>query len=87
MAALGDQAFHQNDYPNDPSERIPFIEGYAHVGNWQRAKELTQESADVTSLMRPMLCGLWQRIGQNTNASREKDGTIKAIKVELNCTS
>jgi hypothetical protein len=34
-----------------------------------------------------MLCGLWQRIGQNTNASREKDGTIKAIKVELNCTS
>jgi hypothetical protein len=87
VAALGDQAFQQKDYPNDPSERIPFIEGYAHVGNWQRAKELTQESADVTSLMRPMLCGLWQRIGQTINGGPEKDGTIIAVKAELNCTS
>jgi hypothetical protein len=87
VAALGDQAFQLKDYPNDPSERIPFIEGYAHVGNWQRAKDLTQESADVTSLMRPMLCGLWQRIRQTTGASPEKDGTIKVVEAELNCTS
>jgi hypothetical protein len=37
--------------------------------------------------MRPMLCGLWQRIGQTTNASPEKDGTIKVVEAELNCTS
>ena len=86
VAALGDQAFQLKDYPNDPSERMPFIEGYAHVGNWQRAIELTQDSESVTSLMRPMLCGLWQRINQTTNASPEKDDTIKVEKAELNCT-
>ncbi len=85
VTVLGDQAFQLNDYPNDPSERLPFIEGYAHLGNWQRAKDLTEQSAEVTSLMRPMLCGLWQRIAQNTNASSEKDDTIKAVEHELNC--
>jgi len=87
VAALGDQAFQLKDYPNDPSERMPFIEGYAHMGNWQRARELTQASADVTSLMRPMLCGLWQRIGQNTTASPQKDDTIKLVGGDLHCTS
>ncbi|MDR3576680.1 MAG: hypothetical protein P4L50_22675 [Anaerolineaceae bacterium] len=86
VTALGDLAFQLKDYPNDPSERIPFIEGYAHVGNWQRAKELTQESAEVSSLMRPMLCGLWQRIAQTTHAGPEKDDTIKAVNNKLHCT-
>lgn len=85
VAALGDQAFQLKDYPNDPSERMPFIEGYAHVGNWSRAKELTQESADITNLMRPMLCGLWQRIGRNTSASPDRDKTVKMVEDSLHC--
>jgi len=31
VASLGDLAFNQTDYPNDPSERLVFIEGYAHT--------------------------------------------------------
>jgi hypothetical protein len=31
IARLGDSAFSINDYPNDASERVPFIFGYAHT--------------------------------------------------------
>jgi len=62
VTALGDQAFASGDYPNDPMERLPFIEGYAHTGDWPRAQELTRESAAITPLMQPVLCRLWGRI-------------------------
>ncbi len=68
VARLGDQAFAGSDYPNDPMERLPFIEGYAHVGNWGRAGELTRESDAITPLMRPILCKLWGRIAAHTAA-------------------
>lgn len=65
VARLGEEAFASGDYPNDPMERLPFIEGYAHTGDWPRARELTQESDGITPLMRPILCKLWQRIEQD----------------------
>ena len=68
-------------------ERMPFIEGYAHLGQWQQAAQLTQQSADVTPLMRPLLCGLWTRIAQTTPASQPKDLTVKALQPELHCPS
>ena len=53
VAALADQAFGLGDYPNDPTERLPFIEGYAHVERWEQAMELTRQSADISPVMRP----------------------------------
>jgi len=66
VVALGEAAFNLGDYPNDPMERLPFIEGYAHTGNWTRALEISQEAAAITPLMQPILCRLWQRIEQDT---------------------
>jgi hypothetical protein len=85
VANLGDIAFTLNDYPNDPMERFPFIEGYAHTGNWERAFELTKESQNVTEFMEPLLCRLWQRIDRTTTGTPEKDGIITTINAELNC--
>ena len=85
VAALGDQAFGQNDYPNDPSERLVFIEGYAHTGNWQRARELSQETRQVTSAMQPVLCRLWQRIAESTPSTPDKEATLPAVRAELRC--
>ncbi len=85
VANLGDIAFTLNDYPNDPMERFPFIEGYAHVGNWERALELTEQSQGVTEFMEPLLCRLWQRIDRSTTETPEKDGIITAINTELDC--
>jgi len=85
VASLGDQAFSQPDYPNDPSERLVFIEGYAHTGNWERARQLSQETRRVTAAMQPMLCRLWQRIDGATPTSPEKSVTLQAVRSELQC--
>ena len=85
VVALGEEAFATGDYPNDPMERIPFIEGYAHVGKWSRAIELTHESLNVTPMMMPILCQLWERISSSTPDSLEKDETIQNIMREMSC--
>ena len=85
VSKLGDLAYDLNDYPNDPSEHFPFIEGYAHTGNWDRAAELTDQSHLVTPLMDPLLCRLWQRIDTSTPGSQEKDKTIALLYNQLAC--
>jgi hypothetical protein len=85
VADLGDQAFALGDYPNDPAERLPFIEGYAQVQNWERALALTGETAAITPLMDAPLCGLWQRIDQTAPDSPEKAAAVGSARGQLNC--
>lgn len=85
VAALGDAAFALDDFPNDPMERLVFIEGYAHTGGWQRALELSAESQRVTPLMQEPLCALWARIARNTPASAEKEAALAAVEADLGC--
>ncbi|MBI9049730.1 MAG: hypothetical protein JEZ00_09945 [Anaerolineaceae bacterium] len=82
---LGDIAFTLGDYPNDPTERFPFVEGYAHIGNWQQALTLSNESAAISDLVHPMICRLWQRIELETADSIQKTDTILSVQSELNC--
>ncbi len=85
VVTLGEQAFASGDYPNDPVERFPFIEGYAHTGDWSRALELTEQSFKVTSLMQPMLCRLWQRIDEQTTPTLQKEETLQEVESLLQC--
>jgi len=63
VAKLGDTALKLDDHPNNPVERFVFIEGYAHVGNWDRALKLSNESYKVSKdYVGPLLCQLWKRI-------------------------
>jgi hypothetical protein len=87
VAALGDMAFTLDDYPNDPMERTPFIEGYAHVGRWDRAIELSRESYNVTDQMQPVLCRLWDRIQQETADTRDKVQAMQEIQGLLRCST
>ncbi len=84
-AALGDEAFALGDYPNDPAERMPFIEAYAHVGRWQDALEQTRLAADISPAMQPVLCRLWQRIEEQTGADPLKDRARAELADWLNC--
>jgi hypothetical protein len=85
VASLGDEAFASGDYPNNPVERVPFIEGYAHIGSWQRAAELTLETYQVTSLTQPLLCKLWERIESETPQEQIKTETIISLRSEMGC--
>jgi hypothetical protein len=85
VAQLGAEAFRLGDYPNDPAERLVFIEGFAHVENWPQALDLTWTSNDITDLMRPLLCRLWNRIDEDMPASPGKQDALDAVQTELEC--
>jgi hypothetical protein len=85
VAALGDQAFNLGDYPNDPAERLVFLEGYAHTGQWVQAEVITDQSLSITPMMEPVLCHLWERIAQDTPPSAEKISTLERVYEVLNC--
>lgn len=85
VAALGEQAFRLGDYPNDPAERYPFIEAYAHLGDWERALELTQEASAISPLVHPPVCHLWERIAAQTPPGLQKETATAQVRAELNC--
>lgn len=79
VAELGDIAFQLDDHPNNPVERFVFIEGYAHIGDWERAVRLSRESYRVSkNYVGPLLCRLWQRIEAET-AGDLSDGRSEAL--------
>lgn len=67
-----------SDHPYEPAEQFVFIEGYAHVGEWERSLELSAKVYDASKeTMGPMLCRLWRRIGAETADSLESDALSK----------
>ncbi len=86
VVKLGDQAFKLSDSPNNPIERFVFIEGYAHVGEWERAIELSKVSYKVSKeFVGPVLCRLWERIGAETASSEEGDAALRQMQVLAGC--
>ncbi len=86
VVALGEVAFSLNDYPNDPVERFVFIEGYAHVGEWQRAFELSQVSYRVSKeVVGPLLCRLWQRLEAETPSSAGREMILQQVRTKFAC--
>ncbi len=85
---LGDSAFRLDDYPNDPTERFVFIEGYAHAGQWPRALEQSVAAYKVSRpYVGPMLCALWGRIQGDTPESAQKALAVTQVKSMFACTS
>jgi hypothetical protein len=79
VAELGDVAFKLDDFPNNPVERFVFIEGYAHVGDWDRALSLSRESFRVSKdYVGPLLCRLWERIEAETNGQERSEALSEA---------
>jgi hypothetical protein len=83
---IAEKAFVLNDTPNDPVERFVYIEGYAHVNNWEKAVELSKDSYKVSkSFVAPLLCKLWSRIERETENSLEQQATISQVRSEFDC--
>lgn len=86
VTQLGDVAFALNDHPNDPIERFVFIEGYAHMADWGKAKELSMNSYAVSKkIVGPLLCKLWDRIARETESTPEQNVTLDAVQTQLEC--
>ena len=90
VAELGEIAFQLEDHPNNPVERFVFIEAYAHVGEWERAVNLSRESYRVSkNYVGPLLCRLWQRIEFETmqDMSEARNESLLEIESMLACNS
>ena len=88
VTRLGDEAFQLDDYPNNPLERFPFIEGYAHAGKWDRAIQLSDVSYQVSKeFVGPSLCRLWERIETETSGGVERSEALSKVKSMFACTS
>lgn len=86
VADLGEIGFKLDDYPNDPLERFVFIEGYAHVGEWDKALEVSQVSYKVSKkIIGPLLCRLWDRIEREVPDTQEKDTAVQKAKTLFVC--
>lgn len=85
VTELGDEGFAGTDHPNDPMERLPFIEGYAHVDRWEDALSQTRETLAVTPVMNDPLCALWARIDRETEPAEAKTTVLTEISGMLSC--
>jgi hypothetical protein len=86
VAELGDIAFQLDDHPNDPVERFVFIEGYAHVGDWDQAVKLSRESYKVSKeYVGPLLCRLWERIEMESTGSADRSDAFVEVRNMLGC--
>ena len=85
VVQLGDQAFQLSDSPNHASERLPFIEAYARIGDWARALELSRESLRINQFMGEMLCAAWGRLALEAEPSPAKDQALKDVVDEMGC--
>jgi hypothetical protein len=88
VAALADAAFNLG-YPDSPAKHVNeyelYIEGYAHIARWEKAKELTFEAIKFDPLLETMLCKTWTRIESDTEASAERETILELIHQRLTC--
>jgi hypothetical protein len=81
VTKLAQQAF-ELDEPltrRNAYEVVPFIEGYAHTGDWKLALEWTQETVQLADKMPYVLCDTWLRIAASTPESGEKQLALRRV--------
>jgi hypothetical protein len=66
-------------------EFVVFIEGFAHTGDWESAKELSLAANKYGNNIRPTLCELWNDLSASTVPSPERENAAANIFEKLNC--
>ena len=87
VVSLGDQALigDKKFYRYNVSEMLPFIEGYAHLGRWETAVQLSRDAYHTWTNMHLMLCETWGRL-QDTAAQDEAGrAALEEIHQTLGC--
>jgi hypothetical protein len=86
VVKYSESALALKDHQFDPAEQFVFIEGYAHVGDWQRAVDLSAKVYDFSKENTgPMLCRLWRRIGAETTSSLERSAALSNVSNMFGC--
>ncbi len=85
IARLGDIAFALEDRPNDASERLPFVEGYAHVGRWEDAARLSFDIVEEQPPMETTVCRTWIRLERSVEGGEGRRQALSRVYESLSC--
>ena len=85
---LGDHAqiFMETLDEKNIDELLPFIEGYARVGQLAKSIQLSERTFQLAPVTRFALCATWDRI-HNINQFDEDHETFKQLYQTLQCDS
>jgi hypothetical protein len=87
VAKLGDQGIplKKKFTKETATELLTFIEGYAHVGQWEKALEWSSIVFQETDKSQSILCQTWGRILESTDSSEERKATVAQLEEMLKC--
>ena len=85
VRALWEQAQKNGYRPDNGFEYLPFIEGYARLGDWETAFRLTKTANKITEAMYFVLCPLWRSLEEETPASGNKAASVINANGLLEC--
>ncbi len=87
LASLADQAraLGQRLYEVNAPELLPFIEGYAQLGRWEDARQLSLEALRLSPRMERSLCDMWERSLQQIPSSPGQLTTVISLAQTLPC--
>lgn len=87
VAEMADQALKLTKHFTDKnvSELIPFVMGYAHTGNWEKAVKLSLDAYQIWDKTQYPLCDAWASIRQDTRPEAAQQAAIQEIQDHLKC--
>jgi len=71
--------------PENGFEYLPFIEAFAHSGDWTTAKKMTQTSQKTMQGIDPLLCNIWDKLENSTPSSTIKEDAFASVIQDLGC--
>jgi hypothetical protein len=71
--------------PQNGVEYLPFIEGFARQGDWERAITMSQQANRITRAMPKILCPTWERIAAEMEPSEGQSEALRNLQVQLRC--
>jgi hypothetical protein len=83
VAQMGDEARRLSLKPSDMTEWFPFIEGYARVGQYDKAKEISKLAFQAMPTAEPALNNLWKRLESVGPQDAARQAFIADMKAQL----
>jgi hypothetical protein len=84
LRELSTEVIDRELFPRDNREWFPFIEGYAHINDWDNAVALSRSIYNQSPQFTQMLQALWNRIGRQAEPSLEKGFAMNIIEQMIN---
>lgn len=75
----------QRLYEVNAPEYLPYIEAHAQMGQWDKAKQITDASFKLNSRMERILCDTWERISITTEPTKQQDEAVQEMYQTLSC--